>query len=252
MSTRFEDEVARNVAQGYQVIERLSPTSVVLRRTWFFVFTTWLFVWLDEHSNVQVSRQSVRVLTKRLAEKVRAIRILEAKVSWTDEIIEEGRPSDPFDILLAGEYDLNVQMLKQTEAERASLEKEIGIRNCLGKIREPLKAEVQRCLQEGYELSRHTDSTAVLLWRTLGGMETLNFGLDSGGALKRTGSICTQLQGRLDALISLFKFYRTQTPPPGRDRQFLDKQFELDAKINALHGEMEYLGHTPDLGDYTL
>jgi len=103
-------------------------------------------------------------------------------------------------------------------------------------------------------LKSHTASSAIL-WRRspcLSGPERLNLSMGAAGKVQRSGESCASLQSRLDTLISLYKMYRTGRPTPGREKQVLDKQFELDAEINALCGEMKYLGYAPNVGDYIL
>ncbi len=86
MSSNLQESIKEYLNQGYKIMEQLSPTSVVLFKKRFFL-NKWLFLWSDDHSNVQTSRQSFGDLTKKLAEKIRQQRALEAKISWTEECV---------------------------------------------------------------------------------------------------------------------------------------------------------------------
>jgi hypothetical protein len=254
MNAKLQEAVSKFISQGYQIADQLSPTSVTLFKK-RLIGRKWLFLWIDEHSNVQVSEQSFRDLLKNLSENVRLQRVLEAKMSWTDKLFAgKGYPQDSFSQRLLDEEEQNDQMLTQLKEERSEIEKEIRLRNCLGNMVRALKEEVERCLNEGYGLKSHTDNSAVLERCTpnLTGAEILNLCIGSDGAVQRSGESCKELQKRLDSLISLFKAYRTFKPTPGREKQVLDKQFELDAEINTLQKEMKYLGYTPNLKDYIL
>lgn len=252
MSGRLQDAIQRYLDEGYQIAEQLSPTSVTLFKK-RLIGRKWLFLWIDDHSNVQVSKQRFRDLTKKLAKNVRLQKVLEAKMSWTEECVAgKGYGElDLFSRLLVDEEEKNDQMLTQLKEERSVLEKEIRFRNCLGNMVRALKEEVERCLNAGYELKSHTGSSAVLERRTPF-LETLNLCVGSAGGVQRSGKSCKELQKRLDLLISMFKLYRTGKPTPGREKQVLNKQFELDAEINALHRGMKYLGYTPNLREYKL
>jgi hypothetical protein len=253
MSVKLQEAIKGYLDQGYKIVEQLSPTSVILFKKGFF-HKKWLFLWTDDCSNVQISKHSLRDLTKKLAENVRLQRVLEAKMSWTRKLTAgKPYPQDLFGQLLVDEEEKNEQMLSNLKREKSTIEKEIIFRNCLGVMTTPIKKEVERCLNECYEVEDYAPDLAILKRRSPAlGAETLKLSIGPSGNVQRLGESSTKLQERLDALISMFKLYRTVKPTPGREKQVLDKQFELDAEISALHKEMKYLGYTPNLKGHML
>lgn len=257
MSSQLQREVSQYLGQGYQIEEQHSSTSVTLfKKRLFGLFgKRRLYLWVDGLSKVQISKQSFRDLTKKLSENVRSQRILQTKVSWTDECTRS-RPWDEFDELLFKEYPQNLSMLTQLKKDKPALQSEISLRNFLGNMPATLKKEVERCLDNGYELRRYTNGSATLKRRvsmasSLDEYETLKLRADSTGGVQRDGESCATLQKRLDELIRLFKMNR-KGYIPGALKYSLDKQFEFDAEVNALYNEMKYLGYTPNIGDYIL
>ncbi|MGD0552551.1 MAG: hypothetical protein ABSB25_07865 [Sedimentisphaerales bacterium] len=255
MSAKLQEAIKGYLSQGYKIAENHSPTSVTLLKKGLFI-NKWLFLWTDDHSDVQISTQNFKNLTKKLSEKIRTQRVLEAKRSWTWKCVANKRYNelDSFSRLLVDEEEENNQILEQLKRERAIIENEINSRNLLGDTAIPLKEEIERCLNAGYELQSHTNSSAVLKRHTphLSRDEMLKLCVGSNGRVQCNGESSKEMQERLNSLISLFKVYRTFKPPLRKDKHFLDKQFELDAEINALVTEMKYLGCSPNLGDYEL
>ena len=256
MSSLLQKEVSQYLGQGYQIEEQHSSTSVTLfKKRLFGLFgKRRLYLWVDGLSNVQISKQSFRDLTKKLSENVKLQRILQSKVSWTDERTKS-RPWDEFDELLFKEYPQNMSTLTQLKKDKAALQSEIRLRNYLGNMPATLKKEVERCLDNGYELKRYTNDSVTLKRRVSKGVgadyETLKLCADSTGGVQRDGESCTTLQKRLDELIELFKMNR-KGYIPGALKYSLDNQFEFDTEVKALYNEMKYLGYTPNIGDYIL
>jgi len=254
MSAQFQQAISQYVRQGYQRAEQLSSTSVALFKK-KLIGKKWVFLWMDDNSKVRVSEHSFKDLTKNMAENLRSQRTLKARISGIQGLFAgKPYPQDSFGQQLIDEEEKNDEMLAQLEEERLAIEREIVLRNGLGNMMRALKEEVERCLNVGYELKSYTENSVILLRRSplLSGPEQLELCTDASGKVQRSCASCASLQSRLDGLISLYKVYRTGRPTPGRERQVLDKQFELDAEINALYAEMKYLGYAPKVGYYIL
>lgn len=211
-------------------------------------------MWVDENSNTQISKQSLKDLTKISSKNVRQQRTLKVKLAWTNEHVKPGsQPMNMFGKLLFEDYSHDVEMLTRLAREKKTIEKEIELRNCMGIITASIKKEVELCLGEGYELENFTTDSAVLKRSSphLGGCEILRLGVDSSGNVQRKGEGNAVLQERLDTLISMFDVYRDFRPTPGREKSVLDKQFQLDSEIKALCIAMKHLGYSPNRGDYS-
>ena len=197
--------------------------------------------------------QSLRDLTIMSAEIARKQRLLQNKLSWTQERMKSGsRPWNMFDKLLFDEHEQNIHELQQLANEKAYVDMKISRQRCIQKVPfNLLTNEIIKCLNQGYALKSYTATNVIMEWHTKYSGSSRRLKLSLGRRVV-TGASNNSLQSRLESYVQLFNAYREFAPAAGREKSVLDAQFGIDLEIKTIYWEMKYLGYTPNLGDYIL